>query len=436
MTIRTSIGSIIVLAAAIVICAPMSAQAQQPLAGPAAAVITTPAQQQAVVTALRPQPLQPYTRGERRGRPLVVFENGHEYVMIPEEEYLDELRKRDAIGNMSADAEPDPAALIDKDYSDLSPDKFVHVLDYLTPVKSQAGRGMCHAFAGTAMLETLIKRRLMRYDLPEHLTEVDLSEEWFCFQAMRRKSDYYATPEIGGEGFFGYLDLERVMDKDFVMEAYWPYEPDSWPDTPGHPAEVDWLDGEMCAWEWWAHRQPGELAPGCVAQFRDYVSPGGPMLSIRVESSRFIGEPDEGFDLARREISEGRPIMVSLVWPGMLLTNPQRTMYCVNDDYPFEALEAKLAGTWTDDQKQEWDDAYLEGHEVLLVGYGKPGTDCEGIWMVKNSWGLDSGNNGIVYLTEGILLLSYVDFGIGRLTQNAKADIDRFGETMREQLNR
>ncbi len=437
MIMRKLTGAIMALMAAMAMCAPCAAQAQQPLAGPAAAVITTPSQQQALATLIQPRPIQPYTFVERQGRPLIVYESGHEFTMIPADDYIDELKKRGTIGNMSFEAEPDPAGLIDKDYSDMPPSSFVHVLDYLTPVRSQGRRGMCHAFAATAFLEALIKRRLMRHGVPEQLAEVDLSEEWFCYQSMKRKSEYYSVKELSDEGFFGYLDLEMAMDKSFATEMFWPYEPDSWPDTAGHPATIDWVLGEKCAWEWWGHREPAELAPSSIAPFREHASPHGPMLSVTVESSRFIGDPDEGFDLARTEISDGRPVMLSIVWPSMQLTNPQRTMYCVSDDYPFDALEAKLGdGEMTEEQIEAWDDAYGGGHEILLVGYGKAGSDCDGIWMVKNSHGLDSGNDGIVYITESLIRLSFADFAIARLTDDARSDIERFAQTMLEQLER
>jgi len=57
-----------------IVLLPCVARAQQPRVqcGPSAAVITTPAQQQALVTLLQRQPLQRYTIMQRGGRPFVV----------------------------------------------------------------------------------------------------------------------------------------------------------------------------------------------------------------------------------------------------------------------------------------------------------------------------------------------------------------------------
>jgi len=430
---RQAIVVLIAAASAVAVCAPLHAQQVQAQAGPAAAVITTPALQQAVLAPLQPRLIQPYTTVRRRGTPVLVYDSGHEFAMNDPQEQIDESRRYSGGGNMQA--EPDPVALIDRGYEDMPYSDFVHVLDYLTPVKSQGPRGLCHSFAATAQLETLIKRRLMRQGVPEQLAEVDLSEEWLAYFSMKQNSENGGDPELNNDGGGCGTDLRAVEDRAFPLELFWPYNPECWPEIPGHPAAIDWTDGEKCAWEYWAHRDPGQLPPASIGPFREHVSPGGPMVSIMEAGFRHLGDIDEALDFARDEIDEGRPVILTLVWPELTLCNPQRSMYCVVDDYPFD-LQEKLANgeELTRREQTEWDSYYGGGHEVLLVGYGRPGSDCEGIWLLKNSHGLDSGNLGIVPITDGLIRLSFPNLYTAHLSENARADVDRFAATMLDRL--
>lgn len=90
----------------------------------------------------------------------------------------------------------------------------------------------------------------------------------------------------------------------------------------------------------------------------------------------------------------------------------------------------------TQDEIDIWNQYYLGGHEVLLVGYGRAGTECEGIWLMKNSHGTDAGNNGIVPITESLLRLSFPGFYEADLSETTREDLDRFAATMLEQLAR
>jgi len=435
MTIRVHVVGVLAAAAAVLVCLPASAQ-QQAQAGPAAAVITTTAQQQTILTSMQPRAMQTYTMVRRRGVPVLVYANGQEFPMQDADEYIEQRRDRGVVQGSMTPA-PDPVEFIDRGYEQMPYTDFVNCLDYQTPVKSQSGRGMCHNFAATGMLESLAKRRMMRRGVPEQLAELDLSEEWLCYQSMKWTSEAIGDPELNNEGGWCVQDLQQVYDLAFPMEVFWPYCPESWPEIDGHAAQTDWLDGEKCAWEYWAHRDPGQKPPASIAPFRDHCYPDGPMPAITAVNARSIPSVDEGFAFARTEIADGRPVMLSLVWPSLELCNPQRTMYCVVTDYPFDIQAKKVAGeAVTEDEQALWEQYYLGGHEVLLVGYGRAGTDCEGLWLVKNSHGINSGNDGIVPFTESLLRLSLPGFYTVILSQDAQDQVDSFGERMLDQLRR
>lgn len=437
MTVRASVVGVLI-AAAVVLGGGLPAVAQAPAqAGPAAAVITTTVQQQTILTALQPRPIQSYTMIERRGVPVLVYADGHEFVMMDPDECVDRWRAANR-GQGNFMPEPDPIELIDRSHEEMPYTEFVHCLDYQTPTRSQAGRGTCHCFAATALLESLIKRRLMRAGVPEQLAEVDLSEEWMVFHSMRGNAADTADGQLGSEGGWCVSDWPYIYNADFPVEAFWPYCPESWPDLPDHPAQIDWQDGRKCAWEYWAHRDPGQKTPASIADFREYCSPAGPMPAVRPANARSVeGDTDAALAHVREQIEQGRPVAMSLIWPSIKLCNPQKSMYCVTEDYPFE-VQAKKAGpdALTQDEIDIWNQYYLGGHEVLLVGYGRAGTECEGIWLMKNSHGTDAGNNGIVPITESLLRLSFPGFYEADLSETTREDLDRFAATMLEQLAR
>ncbi len=425
---------------AAVVATTMPCAGQEPLAGPAAAVITTPELQQAWVATVSPQTIQPYTMEMRLGRPVVVYENGRSFPLEPMDEFIENHRERD--GQMETMAvQSDPPEFVDRDYSDMPDSAFVHVKQYQTPVRDQGDRGFCHVFAATALLESLIKGRMMRKGVPEQFAEIDLSEEWLAYHSMIDKCERFKASEVSGESGDMQLDLCALVDKACPTEVFWPYDTECWcerdPDT--DPAAADYADNDKAACEWWAHREPGQKTPASIGLFRGLIAPDGPLpfVTIQADSPRWECDVDAALEVARSEIADGRAVGLSLSWPSLRLTNAALTMYCVTDDYPEQLRNEIAAGQQlTDGQQKKWDKYYIGGHSVLLIGYGRDGGDCEGIWMFKNSHGLNSGNNGIVYITESLLRLSFPAVCMTNLSASTRADIDRFADTMLQQLDR
>ncbi len=437
---REITGTMVIVVALAVTCVGASAQQVEVRCGPAAAVITTTAQQQATVSLLQHKTIQPYTTEQRAGRPFIVYENGQAKALIPMDDYEREWRARGG-GNMAADpTEPDPERLRDIEFDEFPMSQFVHCYGYTTPVRDQNGRGMCHAFASIALLESLAKRRLMQAGVPEHLAELDLSDEWMSWRAMKDKYERYGTRRLTDEGHFAYYDLEQVQSTAVPYEAWWPYDPESWPDVmtgappvPKYPAGDRFAAEGKCAWELWGHCERDKQPPQSVRDFRELLAPDGPLPRITCQKLQGISEDvDEALRVAKEWIAEGRPVPCSFVWPTLALANDTMSLYYVADDYPFAVRDVKVGDerALTADEVATWEDYYAGGHVVLLIGYGQTGTSAEGIWMLKNSHGLDAGDHGIVYITDSLLRLSFPYITIAGLSDRSKGDLDSFAETI------
>jgi len=96
---------------------------------------------------------------------------------------------------------------------------------------------------------------------------------------------------------------------------------------------------------------------------------------------------------------------------------------------PCKAPDSRLDGVFRRDST--W---YGGGHEILIVGYGKSGTDAEGIWIIKNSHGLNSGFDGYVYITENLISLSFPAVWTAELMDDTYSDLDRFAATMKNAM--
>ena len=408
--------------------------------GPAAGVITTAQQQQAVVAALQPRPLMSYTIERRRSVAYIVYENGLRFAQPTEEDHRqDYFDYGGHMGMATAPTQPDPDRLDNLTWADLPTSLFNNCIEYLTPTRSQSGRGLCHDFAAAALLEALVKHRLMDRGVPAQLAELDLSEEWMGYQAMRQHAENLGSAYLTDDGFCADCNLEMVEDLAWPLEAYWAYDPEQWPEAtqgnppmPKYPCGQTYADTGQCEWEYWGHREVGQKLPGSISDFRDHVSPAGPMLAVTATGVSYEGDDDLALQMAKEWIDQGRPIIVSLAWPTMRCATPAKTMYYVPDDYPFDVWR-KLADPdqdVTDAELAVWQQFYGAGHYLLLVGYGKPGTTAEGIWLMKNSHGLTSGNDGIVPITDSLLRLSFPLVVTGMLSEQTRADLDRYADTL------
>ncbi len=404
--------------------------------GPAAAIITTPQQQAAAVASLRPVKAQNWTT-VREGRiPYVVYDDGRRYPLMPLDDYLAERKKhRGSKPGGDQSAGPDTPQTVALTVADLPWSDFVNLGDWVTPVRNQQGRGTCHVYGATAVVETLIKRRMMARGVPAQLAEMDLSEEWLTYHAMKHNSDYRGSPKLSGDGGFGDADLLQIADKAYPPEAYWPYDPESWPKAAGkYPCAAAYARDEAVEWEYWAHRQPGQLTPSSIGYFRDHTSPAGPLPDIRARDVGVTGDPDEVIAKIKERIRDDKPVSLGVAWPtggGGPLWDGVKLF--IPPGYPMD-LHAKIDGgqKLRPAEQTRWDAYYDGAHEFLVFGFGKSGTKAEGLFLAKNSHGIGSGQYGYLFLTENFIRLSYPVLHWANLANTTVTDIDRFAETMKQ----
>ena len=410
----------------------LPAAAQVVQCGPAAAVITTSDQQQALLALA--QPSRP-ADGEivYEGRvPYVVMANGQRIPLIPDDEYLQQ--REDAGGGESTwRLQPDPPEMAQLTWDDLPWSMFVHCGQWLTPPRSQGGRGICHTFAAAAVVESMVKRELMAAGLPDQLAEVDLSEEWVYFRGIRDYIEETGTEVMYGEGGPATTALEAVLERPWVMEAHWPYDPTSWPkDEQGHPTcAAEFAANSSCSWTCWTHANPDGTPARGVGAFNDNASPAGPLPAISTCDVVTEAGDEACLQLARRCIDEGRTVALSIIWPGWEIR--QYDVMHVPADFPFDLWERKWGGgepPLTPEEEATMSSWQGGGHYVQLFGYGRPGTAAEGIWMIKNSHGGSSGHDGLYYISENLIRASLPSVTAVKLTDQTKRDLQRFADTL------
>ena len=92
----------------------------------------------------------------------------------------------------------------------------------MTPVKDQANRGNCVAFASVALAETLYKVKTGR--------DIDLSEQYAYWAS--KAIDKIMSRNEGSDP----VEFMKSMSKNGVpLEKAWPYEPTGWYEMPSHP---------------------------------------------------------------------------------------------------------------------------------------------------------------------------------------------------------
>lgn len=431
-------------------------QQPQVRCGPAAAIITTPRQQQSLVASLRPRRALRWTTKTHAGVPYVTYENGHEYRLMPEEYVMKAWRGESGSGGKTKAPRPDsgghrkqagtpqrkvavgtpvvdPPEVAALTAADLPWSLFTHAGTHLTPVKSQGGRGLCHVFGATAMVESLVKKHLMARGVPAPLAEVDLSEAWMAFEVLKNRAGGVAGATLPDDGGWPSYTFNVLETTGFLMESYWPYNPICWPKESAalYPCAAPFAQSKTASWECWAQRDVGQNPPASVQQSKGLVSPAGPLPNIRTRDT--VGDSGlSGLELAKENIKRGRTVALTVYWPKGGRMDNGLVLY-VPEGFPLDLWARKAAPDieLTDDEVAQWYTWFEGGHAVQLFGYGKTGTVAEGLWLIKNSHGLDSGQDGILCATTNFLLASFPGITAADLADITVADLDRFADTMK-----
>ncbi|MCK5074353.1 MAG: C1 family peptidase [Bacteriovoracaceae bacterium] len=222
-----------------------------------------------------------------------------------------------------------------------------------TPVKNQGNRGSCAYFSATALVESLIKKKVQE--------DVNISEEYLIYHG-KAVHGYYS----GGDGSSAYENL-RTMRDGFLLERDAPYQP-SW-FAKGLPCENYKSGSSGVPVYCYAHRKP---APQTMAR---KISIGNiKRISVSSFSSEFISAMNK----YKTAILVGLPVNHK-GWDG-------ETGYVhYNEEMRRECQQSPSS---------------CGGHSVLVTGYDIK----KEIFYFKNSWGNDWGKSGY-----GTMPFSYVD---------------------------
>ncbi len=104
---------------------------------------------------------------------------------------------------------------------------FAKHVQYQTPIKSQGSRGTCSIFSGTALAESMLKKKFMAFG---QTIDFDFSEQYLEYLAVRgRATDGSASP----------INFTQMITYGLPFEKTFPYDTRDWSKEP-------WLGEEHC----------------------------------------------------------------------------------------------------------------------------------------------------------------------------------------------
>lgn len=247
--------------------------------------------------------------------------------------------------------------------------------EWQSPVRSQAGRGTCTAFAVVAAMETFP-------GVPS-----DLSEQYIYGWA---KMDHYEEMLQYSEGAPLSFYLNILRDHGTVSEAEEPYRPDKplWNNQGGsfEQMKAD-IQGSMVTllqlqdysfklnWDL-MHLRSGRDASD-VAWIRQQLDNGVKAIPVgyQVDGTYWSGCPASEADML--DPDDFMRVQMNGRWVSYAEAS------AADASLADKVLRGEVAAEWTDT-------AYVirEGHAVAIVGYNDRG------FLIKNSWGTDWGLSG------------------------------------------
>ncbi|WP_276959340.1 C1 family peptidase [Allomeiothermus silvanus] len=261
--------------------------------------------------------------------------------------------------------------------------------NFISPVKNQAKRGTCWAFAAIGAVES---RERVQNNNP-----VDLSEQ---FLVNKVKQDWDSSDY--SDGYWSEKALETAVNKgqSFPSEGGWTYNgATSRPSVKDGDSDsyANSCNGYTGTCSDTAH-QSRRVCTTFIFTFCSYakVTFGGP----GVASSKTIQVWKNGdtfkLNLLRQYLSQGYVLLASFpVYKGFM------------DDVKSDGVVSNYAKTKLDDKGKEVAGSY-GGHAVQIVGFlsnedmsqfgQTPNIGGGGYFIVKNSWGCGAGDGGFYYV--------------------------------------
>ncbi len=329
-----------------------------------------------------------------RGVPAVRFSYG-DFILLTEPQLESHP---DSAGDPGIQATPPDEHHAGKTVADLSWSRFYNTLHLQTSVKNQGSRGTCHVQAASGLAEAMYNRRALNAGQGEKL--IDLSEQWLQYM-VKKNADFSVETGDGGNT---QVDLETIRDQGHVPEVYWKYDARHW----SNMAEYASLAGDTpgkSPWPWRlvAQTTTGQPPPAVtVAISRRGANPNG-LENFKIKNITSGGTGTTGVNFITNKINQGIPVAIAVPWPRGVMFADGCIIFV-----PDEALNKTRAELWDDVYpddhptgglrgKSKW---FRGGHAIIIVGYGKPGTEAEGLYAFKNSWSRWWGNDGYGYFSK------------------------------------
>jgi C1A family cysteine protease len=243
------------------------------------------------------------------------------------------------------------------------------LLQWQSPVRNQAHRGVCTIFSSTALMEHLyIKAGMANPDFSEQFLQWSVKVQYGSFASS--------------EGSNNSDNLEAIAQYGIPEENLWPYNPNPWTEADDPACRSTGAEGETLPTKCWTEGDP----PAAARQAKQFKLPSGNWLSTRS---------------VKQHISQNHTAVVLgldffyQAWNHRLSTLP------VNEaDFRKGIVRMPNSQDVTESHKQR------AGHGILLVGWDDnlefPAVDEQGntvkdaagnpvmqkgFYIFKNSWG-------------------------------------------------
>ncbi len=260
---------------------------------------------------------------------------------------------------------------------------------FVSPIKKQANRGLCWAFAAIGAVES--RERV------QNNNRVDLSEQ---FLVNKVKQDW--DDDDYNDGYWSEKALDTAADKGqaLLSESGWTYNPSNSRGAGNDDDEASFANS-CTAYSGTCSDTTHQSRRSCTRvgfKFCSYstVKFGGP--GVASSHTTQIWKNGGKFDLAsyRQYLSSGHVILASLtVYRGFM------------DDVKADGIVSNYSKTKLDASGKEVGGDY-GGHAVQIVGFlsnedmrsfgNTPKIGGGGYFIVKNSWGCSSGDGGYYYV--------------------------------------
>ena len=265
--------------------------------------------------------------------------------------------------------DPDTIPRLDLKADSLLASQHFGLLDSMSPVKSQGGRGVCSIFSTIALMEHL-------YIKEGTIANPDFSEQYLQWSA---KFEVGSFPFSSGSN--AYYNLQSIRNYGIVAEAAWPYESNEWSD----------VDDVECTGE---DDQPTKCHTN-----------GHPTDAIK-QALRFSLPSNRGlnpYDIKNHILNEGTGVVVGFTF-FYQAWNHRKSELPTNDSNWSQGLVL-----YPNQKDKEVSLEKRAGHSILIIGWddtleapvldenGEPVVDPagnpvmeKGFYLFKNSWGTDS----------------------------------------------